>query len=121
MNQAADVQTSQHYFNEAPLPRQQMTQEMTDRPSVKIKGSDLTKRTCKNCWEGPQEQLLPLCRAGERAVISRDASPPSSAADGSRSAGLGAVSACKLADFISDTGQFTPLLTTFGSFFHRKT
>lgn len=121
MSEAADVQTSQHYFNQAPLPWQQMTQKMTDCPSVKIKGSDLPKRTYKSCWERPWEQMLLLCRADECAVIARDASPPSSTADGDRSARLGAVSACKLLDFISVTGQFTPLLTTFGRFFRGKT
>lgn len=119
--QVPDVQTSQRLFKEAPLPRQQMTQEMNDRPSVKIKGSDLPKRTRKSCWERPWEQLLALFRADERAVIARDASSSSSAADGDRSAGLGAASACKLVDFISVTGQFTPPLMTAGRFFQRKT
>lgn len=120
MSEAADVQTSQRYFNEAPLPGQQMMQETTERPSVKIKWLDFPKRTCKNCWERPREQLLPLCRADEDAVIGRDASPPSSAADGNRSAGLGTVSACKLSESISDSRQFRLLLATFGRFLQRK-
>lgn len=93
----------------------------TDHPSDNIKGSVLANRTCKSCWKGPQEQLLLLCRADEGAVIARDVSPSCRAADGDRSAGLGAVSACKLSDFISVTGQFTPTLTTFGRYFRRTT